>query len=189
MVTDFYELLDCIRQRPAMYLSQKSITLLYGFLAGYAFDKWTQISKNTFPPFGEFNNWVAMKLGFYESTSGWRNMLLKAENGDEEKAVDRFFVFLDEFKQRQARVILWAKLPTPTTPKVWRYLIDGGKKIEIPPPSLVQIIKYTDDKGVFIKYVDENNEIIEETYSQDLEDAFFWTDSLVKKDEWQQPEA
>lgn len=186
MATDFYELLDYIRQRPAMYLSEKSITLLYGFLAGYNFDKWIETVKNTNPPFGEFNNWVAMKLGFYESTSGWRRMLLKVENGDEEKAFDRFFVLLDEFKQRQAKVILSA---VPDATKTWRYQIVDGEKINLPSPVLVQIVKYTDDKGVFVRFIGENGELVDrEEYHSDLDVAFSSTNWFIEKSAWKQPE-
>ncbi len=186
MAEDFYELLDAIRLRPGLYVSPKSVTALYNFIGGYLTASGHEIGHSTQPPYREFNNWVAMKLGLYESTSGWRNMLLKDENADEEKAFDRFFVLFDEFEQRQAKVLLWVKLPLPTTPKVWRIQIDGERRTEIQPPSLVQIIKYTDDKGAFTRYVDEVNEIIEEDYAADLDTAFFRTESLVKKDEWQQ---
>ena len=185
MQVSFYDLLEAVRLRPALYISPLSITALYNFIHGYLLCTGFQGATNTQPPWREFNNWVAMRLGFRESTSGWRNMILTAAAEAEDRALDRFFELLEEFKQRQARVIMSAKLPTPSTSKIWRIQIHGDSKVEIPPPSLVEIIKYTDDKGVFIRYSDVAGKVIEEEYAWDIDFAYFWTESLVKPDEWQ----
>lgn len=185
MSIGFYELLDALRSRPALYISPVSITALYNFLHGYLKATGSETIKDTEPPWMEFNNWVAMRVGFHESTSGWRHMLLSAEDGTEEKAFDRFFILLDEFKGRVARVILLANLPTPSTPKVWRIKIQGDSRTEVPPPAMIQIIRYTDEKGVFIRYCDEDGATIEEEYAWDLSIAYMRTESLVKRDEWQ----
>jgi hypothetical protein len=46
--------------------------------------------------FQGFNDWVAEKLGFTESTSGWCNMISEG-TGNDEQAYHRFFQLLDEF--------------------------------------------------------------------------------------------
>jgi hypothetical protein len=188
MLLDIYNLIDRIRPRPAMYLGENSVSLLRAFLGGYmtaAYESQTSFVEEN-PPFGAFHDWVAMKLGYFESTSGWANMLLAAENGDETKALERFFVYLDDFKQRQAKVILWA---IPESGKSWRYNIVDGKKVEFPLPALVQIVKYEEGEAVFIKYLDKDGELSDrEEYCKDLDVAFSWTKSLVDKNDWNQIE-
>jgi hypothetical protein len=171
MSFDFYELLDAIRLRPAMYLSEPSITALYNFINGYSFHNEArfEIQKGTDPPFPEFHNWTAMRLGFKESTSGWCKMLLKVKNGDEEKAFQRFFVLLDEFRGRQARVVRRAELPP-----------DQHRKTKF-----IQIVKYTDDEGVFLQYVGNNNEIIEEYFWGNLENTLWLVENQIGKLDWQ----
>ena len=52
------------------------------FLAGYHFamDSVGAIDISQ-PDFGGFHNWIAAKYGYYESTSGWANMILAVELG------------------------------------------------------------------------------------------------------------
>ena len=183
MAFNIYTFLSHVEKRPAMYFGKKSVSLLRAYLEGFlsalrAYDLPTESE----PPFYGFHDWVALRLGYYESTLGWSNMLLEAADGDEAKALDNFFVLLEEYKNKQARIILQA---VPDATKVWRFNVEGDKHIPVPLPALVQIVKYTDDKGVFVRYVDENGELIDrEEYSQDLEVAFFRTSSIIEKDAW-----
>lgn len=186
MALDIYNLIDRIRPRPAMYLGENSVSLLRAFLGGYmvAAYECEESFVEECPPFSDFHNWVAMKLDYYESTSGWANMLLKAENGDEAKALERFFVYLDDFKKREAKVILWA---VPEPKKNWRYQIIDDVRIDLPYPALIQIVKYEEGNGVFVRYFDKDGELIDrEEYCQTLDNAFFWTDSLVERNAWKQ---
>lgn len=186
MPLDIYNLIDRIRPRPAMYLGENSVSLLRAFLGGYmaaAFECEASFVEEN-PPFREFHNWVAMKFGYFESTSGWANMLLAVENGDEAKALERFFVYLDDFKKREAKVILWA---VSEPGKSWRYQIIDDVRVDIPYPALIQIVKYEEGDAVFVRYLDKDGELIDrEEYSQTLDNAFFWTDSLVERNDWQQ---
>ncbi|GIP43636.1 hypothetical protein J45TS6_20950 [Paenibacillus sp. J45TS6] len=43
-----------------------------------------------------FHEFVKVKLGYSESTSGWYNMIFE-KNDDEEKSFDVFFQLYDEF--------------------------------------------------------------------------------------------
>ena len=188
MQFDIYALIEKIRPRPALYLGKNSVSLLNAFLGGYmtaAYDAQISFVDET-PPFGAFHDWVAMKLGYYESTSGWANMLLAAEGQNEAKALERFFVYLDEFKQRKAKLILQA---VPDATKSWRYQIVDDEKINLPSPVLVQIVKYTDDRGVFVRHLDENGALIDrEEYHQDLDVAFSCEKWFIEKNAWKQPE-
>jgi hypothetical protein len=167
MKIDFYELLEAIRQRPVMYIETPSITCLRAFLDGYFFT----ISRNKIQDFRAFHNWVAMRLGYFESTSGWANMLRESENGDEKKAFDKFFIFLDEFKKRKARVIYEAKISSRKTKA-----------------TSAQIVRYTKNKGCFIRWIGRNNKIYkDEFYCYDLKTAFFFSEHFgikLKKSDW-----
>ena len=174
-----------------MYLGKESISLLRANLSGYYAALFANIlPTESEPSFRGFHDWVALRLGYYESTSGWDNMLLEAANGDETKALENFFVLLEEYKNRQARVIYFVRLPLESTPKVWRTIGIDDDAREEPPPPLIQIVKYTDDKGVFLRYVGTDDEVIEETYRVDLELAFWDAETFlkIKKEDWQSAE-
>jgi len=50
------------------------------------------------PDFHGFHDWVAHRLGFAESTSGWCNMI-REKSKSEEDAFEQFFVLLAEFRK------------------------------------------------------------------------------------------
>jgi len=91
---------ESFRTRPGMYIGEKKISILRAFIDGYFY---ATESKNTTSSekekFAEFHDWVANYFGWYESTAGWKNIILKECDGDEEKAVDKFFEVYDKFTQ------------------------------------------------------------------------------------------
>jgi hypothetical protein len=94
-----YDLLELIRQRPAMYIGCKSILQLRAFLCGYQFAAETHdIPDQSEPEFGKFHDWVARKFGWYESTAGWANIILQETGNDEEASVDHFYTLIDQFR-------------------------------------------------------------------------------------------
>lgn len=167
----FYEFLDRIRQRPALYLGETSITVFRGYFSGFLEGSKLLENKEIVTESRKFNDWVAMRLGFFEGTLGWKNMLLKFENGDEEKAFAKFFVLLDEFKARKANIIYEAKISSPKT-KV----------------TSAQIIRYTKNKGCFIRWIGKEGKIYkDEFYYYDLKTAFFFSEHFgieLKKSDW-----
>lgn len=172
---EFYNWLDVIRQRPAMYLGDSTITTFKGYFYGYLEGSKLWNNKKVVAELRKFHDWVAMRLGYFESTSGWKNMLLKSENGDEEKALKKFFVFLDEFKKRKAKIIYEAKVTSPKTKAI-----------------SAQIIRYTKNKGCFIRWVGKNSEIYkDEFYCYDLKTAFFFSEHFgieLKRSDWKKVE-
>ena len=98
-------LIDLIRENPAMYLGERSLTGLWHFSSGHdtAVSHYNVEDAQQLVPY-EFFDWVAYRTHFYEATSGWRNMILKTTSG-EEAALNRFFELLDEYRSRQHRVI------------------------------------------------------------------------------------
>ena len=97
-----FELIDLeqFRTKTAMYLGDKKISALDSFINGYFYAIWTnQIEADDPYKFDEFNNWIENYYGT-NSTAGWRRLILSECDGDEEKALDRFFDLYDEFKKR-----------------------------------------------------------------------------------------
>ncbi len=97
---DVYDFFEKIKERPAMYVGAKSLTRIQMFFYGYLYALDLQDIDFDHKKFGPYNfhDWIANKLGWAESTSGWLNMILDKANGDDEKAVDLFYDLLEEFK-------------------------------------------------------------------------------------------
>jgi hypothetical protein len=97
-------ILERIRQRPPLFLGDRTLTGLWHFLHGYSL-AWGELRAgplNLLPK--DFHDWVAYRLHFLESTSGWRNMIL-SQATDERVALERFWELLDERDARQARAV------------------------------------------------------------------------------------
>ena len=70
-----YDIMDGVRERPALYMSSKSITVLRNFLDGAVYALHIlgiDDGNNDFSPipFRFFNNYVAQFYNYNESTSG-----------------------------------------------------------------------------------------------------------------------
>ena len=94
-----YELLDVIKLRPHIWLTSKSITSLQDFLNGYMLLGFEDDIYNPGQPsIDDFKYWILdkdkRKLGV---GNPYRTVLLHECTGDEEKAFDRFFEYLEEF--------------------------------------------------------------------------------------------
>jgi hypothetical protein len=95
-----YQVLDRMRERPAMYISSMSITALSNFIVGFltACDGGT---KET-PSFDGFNDFIGTYYGKY-TTAGWKNLILSNHYGNEEEALKWFFILLDEFREQSLK--------------------------------------------------------------------------------------
>ena len=80
-----------------MYIGYHSPTHLHSFLSGFSFGKEFKLDENEQPNFDEFHDWVAKKLNYNESTSGWAYMI-EDQTEDKEEALWLFFELLDEFR-------------------------------------------------------------------------------------------
>ena len=103
MKTNEYALIELLCKRPVMYLGSNSITALWNFLRGYQFAlmEFGKVCSGgqLFPlDFYFMHEYTAFLFG-EPSTAGWRNQILWACEGDEEKALFRFFELFDEFKE------------------------------------------------------------------------------------------
>lgn len=97
---NFYDLLQKIKKRPAMYLGRNSIFSLQAFLDGYYFARrelglplTAQESE-----FQEFLQWIRIRFNV-ETGQLWASILL-FQCADERSAVERFFSLFEEFLNR-----------------------------------------------------------------------------------------
>ena len=93
---NLYDILDKMRERPAMYTGEHSLTSIYHFINGFfaAHNNDT----NELPNFGKFHDFVGQFYGKY-STAGWKNLILSDHYGNEAEAVIRFYELLDDFRK------------------------------------------------------------------------------------------
>jgi hypothetical protein len=178
MSKDLYKLLEQIEYRPGLYLGSKSITALCLFLQGYSYAlEINNLSTEQHKDFKHFHEWIALKLNYYESTSGWRNMILESQNQDETKALDTFFMYFNQFKNREIENIFHVDLPLESTPEIWKqtdyFDILNNELIttNIHPPSYIRIIEYSDNNGTIIQYYNSENTLREEDFCKNLPTA------------------
>jgi hypothetical protein len=113
---ELYKLLKEMEPRPAMWTGELTLKSIRTFINGYscALHKYEIIDFNKKDE-PNFHDWTAKKLGFYESTAGWQNMILavtiglnpkeiKWENYDSnvtkeqhEKSIKNFYELLEEY--------------------------------------------------------------------------------------------
>ena len=99
---NFYQLLDKIKTRPALYLGKRSIFSLQGFLDGYTF-AYRQL---TIPvteqeqEFTEFQDWIEKQFN-QQSTRSWARIIFFYSE-DESQALDTFFQLFENFLLRES---------------------------------------------------------------------------------------
>ena len=96
-MTKFYELLDRIQKKPAMYIASPSISNLFMFLCGYqhAHDLLGTPVTEQEEKFAEFQPWLQKRFAVNTSAS-WAKIIL-FYSIDESHAFDSFFDLLEEF--------------------------------------------------------------------------------------------
>ena len=176
--------LEKIKERPAMYLGEASLSALYFFVAGYDFALQTheiEREKDDCIP-GEFYDWIAYRLHFEESTSGWRNMLLN-RYPDEAEALRMFFQHWEEFRVRKPHVVAVAEDANYCYRSV-RYNQNGKSESRIIKyPSYIELVTYTEDPGFWVK-AEEKDEC--DFYLCGFYPELSWVESFtrIRKEEW-----
>ena len=94
---NFYNLLQKIQKRPALYLGRKSIFSLQAFLDGYYYARRELEIPLTAQEseFQEFLQWIRKRFDV-ETGQLWSSILL-FHSADESKAIERFFDLFQEF--------------------------------------------------------------------------------------------
>jgi len=86
-----------------MYIGYNSPTHLQSFLHGFTFERQIE-STNELGELSNFNDWVAKKFNYYESTSGWAHMI-EDQRDDKTEALHLFFELWDEFLNIEHEII------------------------------------------------------------------------------------
>jgi hypothetical protein len=93
-----YEMLQEIKQRPAMYFGKCSLTCLRAFLDGYMgarLDLGLPITEQE-KEFGGFQDWIQERYNI-TSSHGWHSIIL-FYSADERAAFDNFFRLFEKFR-------------------------------------------------------------------------------------------
>jgi hypothetical protein len=100
-MTDFYDLLRKIHQKPGIYISSPALSHLYMFLCGYAFSRQEQDLALTDQEkeFEQFQTWIQQRFNVDASIS-WAKIIL-LYSADERDGFERFFELWSEFLQEQ----------------------------------------------------------------------------------------
>ncbi|AFZ26462.1 hypothetical protein Cylst_4372 [Cylindrospermum stagnale PCC 7417] len=99
-MSDLYDLLQKIKQRPSMYLGKHSIFSFLAFWSGYkvAQDQFGIHPTRQEQEFEEFLQWIREKYEINTSQS-WASIILFYSE-DERSALDRFFELFEEYLDR-----------------------------------------------------------------------------------------
>ncbi len=126
---NFYQLLDKIKTRPALYLGKRSIFSLQAFLDGYTF-AYRQLAipvTEQEQEFAEFQNWIEKQFN-RQSTKSWARIILFYSE-DESQAIDTFFELFKDFLQRESLPMLTqsfaTSLPESSNKKQINYLLEN----------------------------------------------------------------
>lgn len=88
MILQSYSLLKKIEQRPAMWTGENSLRSISNYITGYIHALLDHGIIREPASIDPFSNWVANKLGYYESTAGWVNMILAYSVGHNPKEIN-----------------------------------------------------------------------------------------------------
>jgi len=93
------QLLDKIKQRPAMYLGKKSILSLKNFLDGYYFALMENGMSNEeeIDLWRDFQKYIELKYQI-NSSQNWSSIILFFSE-DESEALEQFFILFEEFSK------------------------------------------------------------------------------------------
>jgi hypothetical protein len=139
--------LDRLRKHPGLYLGECSLTALWHFISGYGQALATHAIPYESDPLAlprDFHDWVAYRLHFKESTSGWRNMIL-GRVGSEKEGLDQFFTLLEEYNARKPHLV--ARL-VGIQKSYSRICGDVTEQLQY--PASISLVTYTDDPGFFV---------------------------------------
>lgn len=148
------DLLGVIRENPALYMGESTLTALYHFLGGFKTAGYVhRIQLPDILP-EDFHDWIAYRLHFLESTSGYRRMILQ-HFPDESVALGRFFALLDEYQTRQAKVVAKVRCH-PINPDVFSVdPSDLKERTRLRVAEEINLVVYTDDQGFFVTHDDQ----------------------------------
>ena len=165
-----YQMLERIRRRPGIWIGTPDINKLKIYIDGYRqalMDAGIYAGKSQsslFPlDFWFMHEFSKIKTHSYESTSGWANLILEECGGNHQKALERFYEYLDEFCSLRAvgmrKAILTEENILAHDKMVYSYSRVGMSKTPIyDSPKAVYIIELSRNSG-FLCAVETDNDI------------------------------
>ena len=135
----------------------KSLTVLKSFLDGasYALYKLGLDEDDNILnpiPFRFFNDFVANYYDYYESTSGWKSMILKMNKNDEELCFDVFYMLFDKFHS----IRIANKYKCILTPEHIEYCHNSTKQM-LPPSYIQKEPIFINPKAIFLIELSEDS--------------------------------
>ena len=91
-------LLGPLRERPGMYLGEPKISKLVNFISGYMICLGITNNDDKYFDNPGFLSWLYKKYNL-DMTSYWIDPFLKEANGDEKKALQLYFNYLEEYSK------------------------------------------------------------------------------------------
>ena len=76
MTEPTYLLLKKMEKRPGMWTGENTLKSIVSFISGYSIATEDYDVDADFGISKKFHDWIAIRLGCYESTAGWANMIL-----------------------------------------------------------------------------------------------------------------
>ena len=96
---NLYTLLDLLQEKPQLYIGDKKISTLCSNINGYQlYCLNNHVKENLIPKWEEFHGFVAKELNYHESTSGYKNMILKKNDYNELLSFNMFYELLKKFR-------------------------------------------------------------------------------------------
>lgn len=145
-VIDFYEELEKIKARPAMYVGDTKLSSIRHFIGGY-FNAFllNGFQETSEPDYGLFHDFVARYYGWNESTAGWFNIIMAECYNNEYDGLNEFFKLIDLFKQ------------TPVIPDA-RKILFKVLEVFIQNPSLQSVLEAQKNESAlaFIRKLPQN---------------------------------
>jgi hypothetical protein len=163
-MSNFISEMNLIKEKPALYLGKKNFTTLHGFILGFLHAEYVykidEDQSKLFPlPFHFFYEYVRVKLGYRESTSGWYRMIFEHNNHDEETSFNEFFQLYEEFINLKMLNCESAILTEEnknfhtnnrSTPKRWMGFDESGNSVFQPlfsDPEKIMLMKLSNNLG------------------------------------------
>ncbi|MEL6603593.1 MAG: hypothetical protein AAFP20_10265 [Cyanobacteria bacterium J06614_10] len=161
-----YEILDELRERPAMFLGNNYIhsplTALQAFICGLSF---SNIDGGE-PSFWGFNRWVTSYVNNMSKSLPWEWL---AEERGEQQGFQDFFSYLEKYHTCQI-----VQVATPTTHNLvprFRYLDSDLSEIAPPIPNSIHIGQFAPSEVFFLAETYGHNMEKDFPYHTTIEDA------------------
>lgn len=157
------EAIPDLKKRPEIFFKEISVYGLLEFLNAFhlALRMHDLEKEGLFDKYLSFHDWIALRTHYYESTSGWANMLTERYGPD--LSLQKFWEHYDEYINRSFVIVQHVIFGLHTEKNYdIKIYTEGVGHVR---PFEIQLVKYTEDQGFFFRYLDKlGNEIAPQEY-------------------------